>query len=79
MSKKETKNKNRIVCIAIKCMNFFLKGYNDKNAQLFVDFIDFFCHTLVCNFENIFTSVTSIFYFQNGYVQKGAFNDIDRI
>ena len=47
--------------------------------ELFVDFIDFFCHKLVCNFENIFTAVTSIFYFQNGYIQKGAFNDFDRI
>ena len=36
--------------------------------ELFVDFIDFFCHKLVCNFENIFTAVTSIFYFQNGYI-----------
>ena len=32
--------------------------------QLFVDFIIFFCHKLVCYFENIFTAVTSIFYFQ---------------
>ena len=40
--------------------------------QLFVDSIDFFCHKLVCNFENIF-------YFKNDYIQKGAFNDFNRI